>query len=173
MSTAMTTAPMPDRELLASIAAAVFESPDLADVELVRILIRREHGAYVVDATIDCEGGVGTALCESIGRRIGRRIDDARPDLEYRIEVASAGLDRPLLTPEHFRRFAGKQARIITMLRIGNRTEFQGSIGSTTDDAVEIHDPHAGDVLVPYAAIKRANLVYEPSEDLKRSHRHK
>jgi hypothetical protein len=33
---------------------------------------------------------------------------------------------------------------------------------------VTIRDPHAGPTPIPFAAIKRAHLIYDPSTDLKK-----
>jgi ribosome maturation factor RimP len=138
------------------------------DVEVLRTTVRRENRAHVLSLVIDREGGVDTDLCEAISRYLIRRIDALDPLADYRVEVASAGLERPLLTPSHYRRFRGKVAKVVTSLHIGNRIEFTGPIDVVTEDAVTILDPHAGPTPIPYAAIKRAHLVYDPSQDLKR-----
>jgi ribosome maturation factor RimP len=154
---------------LQHVVASIAADPPFADLEVLKTNVRRERGAYVVSLVVDRAGGVDTNDCEIISRHLIRRIDTIAPDLQnYRIEVASAGLDRPLLEASHYRRFSGRIAKVITTLRIANRTEFTGAIGAVTEDAVTIEDPHAGSTPIPYAAIKRANLVYEPSEDLKR-----
>ncbi|MBV8171667.1 MAG: ribosome maturation factor RimP [Candidatus Eremiobacteraeota bacterium] len=143
---------------------------EFADIEVLVSGVRRERGSYVLWMRIDRPGGVDTALCERVARAIDRRAealgDAAGP---YTIEVASAGVDRPLLEPAHYRRFAGREARIITRLRIANRVEFSGAIEDADDARVRIADRYAGSVDIPYAAIKRANLVYHADDDLKRA----
>src|SRR5579864_1489450 len=154
---------------LEAIAAAV--PARFPDVEVLRTTIRREGRARVVSVTVEREGGVDTDLCEAISRYIIGRIEALQPAVdEYRVEVSSAGLERPLLTPAHYRRFRGKIAKVVTSLHIGNRVEFTGPIDLVTDDAVTIVDPHAGPTPIPYPAIKRAHLVYDPSADLKKKH---
>ena len=138
-------------------------------VELVRRLVVRERGAYSVRVTLDREGGVSTELCEAVSKTIARRIDAlSSPPPDYDLEVASAGLDRPLLAPSHFRRFAGRKAKIVTSKPVGNRVEFSGSIVTADESVVVIDDPHAGATAVPHAIIKRAHLIYDASADLKR-----
>lgn len=157
------------RTALEEIAASVPTAPEFHDVEVLRATVGREHRAYVLSLVVDREGGVDSDLCEAISRYLIRRIDALEPPVDdYRVEVASAGLERPLLTPTHYRRFRGKAAKVVTSLRIGNRIEFTGAIDAVTDDAVTILDPHAGPTPIPYAAIKRAHLVYDPSADLKK-----
>jgi ribosome maturation factor RimP len=158
-----------EREALEEIVESVASQPAFRGVEVLKSFVRREHRAYVLGMLIDREGGVDTDLCEAISRYLLRRAEElATPGGDYRVEVASAGLDRPLLTPAHFRRFAGQRAKVITSLRIGNRIEFEGPIGEVGTDAVTILDKHAGPSPIPYAAMKRANLVYDPTEDLKK-----
>ena len=145
----------------------------LPDIEIVRCTIVREHGTWVVRVVVDREGGVSIDLCEDINRRLAQRIDEMGQGApEYQIEVESAGLERPLVTPAHYRRFAGKQAKVVTSQPLANRVEFTGSIVAADDIAVVIDDPHAGATAVPYAIIKHARLVYDPRSDFKRSRQH-
>ena len=138
-------------------------------IERLKAVVRRERGTYVLAATVDRERGVDTDLCEQLTRYIERRVDSLSPPIgSYTIEVSSAGLDRPLLTPAHFARFTGQPARIITHLKVANRVEFSGPIESADEAKVTLADRYAGRVEIPYEAIKRAHLVYEPAQDLKR-----
>jgi ribosome maturation factor RimP len=159
------------RTALEEIAAAVPSVTAFHDVEVLKTTVLKEHGAYVVSLMIDREGGVDIDLCEAISKYLIRRMDALDPPVDYRVEVASAGLERPLLAPSHYRRFRGKAAKVVTSLHIGNRVEFTGPIDAVTDDAVTILDPHAGPTPIPYAAIKRAHLVYDPATDLKKKKR--
>lgn len=151
-------------EILVDIAIA-----DFAGVELVRRLVVREHGGFSVRVMLDREGGVSTQLCEAVSKAIARSIDAlSTPAPDYDLEVASAGLDRPLYTPAQFRRFAGRKAKVVTSKPVGNRVEFSGPIVTADDTAVVIDDAHAGATPVPHAVIKRANLIYDASTDFKR-----
>jgi ribosome maturation factor RimP len=155
-------------ERLESVLAAV--RTEFPDVEVLSSGVRRERGAFALWMTIDREGGVDTVVCERISRAIDRHAEALGDSVgSYTIEVASAGVDRPLLLPEHYRRFAGSEARIITRLRIANRVEFSGTIEEADAAKVRIADRYAGMVDIPYAAIKRANLAYDPASDLKRA----
>jgi len=156
-------------ERLEAILHAVAEH--FKDVEVLKTVARREGRAYALSVTVDRDGGVDTELCERITRFIDQRVEAEKFDTPlgpYTIEVGSAGLDRPLLTPAHYRRFAGREARIITSLRVYNRVEFTWKIEAADEDKVTLEDRYAGRVDVPYAAIKRANLVYDPADDLRR-----
>ena len=160
------------RTALLDIAASVASAPEFFGIEVLKAVVRRENRALVVSLIVDREDGVDTDLCEAISRYLIRRIDALdQPPADYRVEVASAGLERPLLSPAHYRRFRGKDAKVVTSLHIGNRIEFSGPIGTVTDEAVTILDPHAGPTPIPYAAIKRAHLIYDPVQDFKKKKR--
>ncbi len=152
-----------------SICERVAEAPEFHGLEVLKCLVRKERRTFFVSMTIDREGGVDSNLCEAVSRYIERRIDALPPPAPlFALEVASAGLARPLLRPEHYRRFRGRMINLITTLRIKNRTEFTGTIAAVDDNSVTVDDKYAGSTPIPYPVIKRANLVYDPREDLKK-----
>lgn len=152
-----------------AICQRVTSVPEFRDLEILKWAVHKEHRTFHVSLTIDREGGVDSNLCETVSRYIENRIEELPPPAPlFTLEVASAGLARPLLRPEHYRRFQGRAINVITTLRIRNRTEFTGEIAQADDDVVTINDKYAGVTPLPYAAIKRANLVYDPRTDLKR-----
>jgi ribosome maturation factor RimP len=143
--------------------------PGFRDIEVLKCSVHKEHRVYHISITIDRESGVDSNLCEAVSRYVENRIEEMPPPLPlFQLEVASAGLARPLLRPEHFMRFRGREINVITTLRIKNRVEFTGPISAADDVAVTVEDKYAGLTPLPYAAIKRANLVYDPRVDLKR-----
>jgi ribosome maturation factor RimP len=142
---------------------------EFTSIEILKASVHRERGEYVLSLQIDREDGVDTTLCEQVSRIIDLRAEALGSSIgPYSIEVASAGLDRPLLNAEHFRRFIGREARIITRFPIAKRVEFTGRIESSDGVSVRLADRYAGAVDIPHQAIKKAHLTYEPSEDLHR-----
>jgi ribosome maturation factor RimP len=155
-----------------AICRGLTDAPSFADLELLRCTVRRERDAFVISLVIDREGGVDANLCEAVSRYVERRIEALPPPIPlFTLEVASAGVERPLVRPEHYRRFRNRIVRVITTLRIRNRTEFLGAIEESDDNAVVIRDRYAGPTPIPYAAIKRATLYYDPRWDLERKQR--
>jgi ribosome maturation factor RimP len=152
-----------------SICQRITAVAEFRDLEVLKCIVHREHRVFHVSLTIDREGGVDSDMCEAVSRYIEARIDALPPPVPlFTLEVGSAGLERPLLRPEHYRRFIGKAINVITTLRIKNRTEFTGEIVEADDNAVTLNDKYAGMTPLPYAAIKRAHLVYDPRTDLSR-----
>ena len=92
-----------------------------------------------LEITIDRESGVDSNLCEAVSRYVENRIEELPPPVPlFQLEVASAGLARPLLRPEHFARFRGREINVITTLRIKNRVEFTGPISHADGTAVRM-----------------------------------
>ena len=62
---------------------------------------------------IDTDAGVGLEDCERVSRAVGALLDvrDAIPG-EYRLEVSSPGLERPLRTAAHFSAVRGQRVRL-------------------------------------------------------------
>ena len=152
-----------------AICERMIQLPEFRDVEVLKSNVLKQHRVYYVSIIIDRESGVDSNLCEAVSRYVENRIEELPPPVPlFQLEVASAGLARPLLRPEHFARFQGREINVITTLRIKNRVEFTGPIAHADGTAVTVNDKYAGPTPLPYAAIKRANLVYDPREDLKR-----
>lgn len=61
----------------------------------------------------DGEKYIGTEDCEKTSRYLSEKLDESDPiEQNYYLEVSSPGLDRPLLKPEHYERYLGKEVEI-------------------------------------------------------------
>lgn len=98
---------------------------------------------------IDAPGGVLVEDCERVSRYVSGVLDVEDPvPGQYALEVSSPGLDRPLVRPEHFRRFAGHEVQVETRQPHDGRRRFRGVLvdehdGRITlrceDQTVELH----------------------------------
>lgn len=123
---------------LASLRAAFEPAVESLGYELVHLEWAAAGGGRVLRVTIDAPGGIRVDDCEAVSRRL-----DALPGADgalqsaAHLEVSSPGLDRPLVTPAHFRRFTGSRARIV--LRApdgGGRRRFCGALVEAGDSGV-------------------------------------
>jgi len=73
----------------------------------------------------------------------------------YTLEVSSPGIERPLRTPEHFRRFLGREVVGRTNPGAPGDRRFEGVLEAADDDGVVV----AGRRL-PYADIERARTRF-------------
>jgi len=76
----------------------------------------------------------------------------------YSLEVSSPGLDRPLRTEAHFRRYVGHEARISLARPTDGRRRFKGEIVSAADGSVTVEVDGARYDL-PVADVESAQLV--------------
>ena len=79
-----------------------------------------------------------------------------RDDLN--LEISSPGLERPLVKPEHFRRFQGRLCRIQTGAPINGQKRFKGWIGTSTEEAVTLEEDGVLKT-IPLEAIQKARLA--------------
>ncbi|MAA75544.1 MAG: ribosome maturation factor RimP [Salinisphaeraceae bacterium] len=113
---------------------------------------------------IDAPEGITLEDCERVSRELSAALDVEDPiSGAFDLEVSSPGLDRPLVTAEHFRRFAGEQARFTLFAPIEGKRKFAAVIVAVDDNEVEVHVD--GDRLqIAYSAIAKARLVPDFSQ---------
>lgn len=124
----------------------------------VEVLLAEEVGGTTLRVFIDHPDGVSLELCE----RVTGHLAELRN--AHALEVSSPGPERPLSRPEHFRRFLGRHARIRTRGPLtghaGEQRSVTGELVGAGDSDVTLAAPE-GIVSIPYAEIRRSNLVGE------------
>lgn len=136
--------------------------PSLRDLgyELVRVMLRgRERPTLEVMAERLDRAPMTVDDCAEISRAVSALLDveDPLPG-SYVLEVTSPGLDRPLVKPDDYVRFAGLEARIETVAPIDGRRRFKGRLAGLEGDAVRL-DAGGTPVALPLSAIRKAKLV--------------
>jgi ribosome maturation factor RimP len=149
-----------ERELDALAHDALFPG-----LEVVAHHVRPGRGATELSVAIDCPGGADLSLCERVAARITANL--AAIDAAYTLEVESAGLERPLTRPADYERFVGERARIVTSLTVNGGKTHRGILRGLRGEAVVV-ETEQGELLLPTATIKAANLEYDPRADLRR-----
>ena len=108
---------------------------------------RRDDSAMTVDD------------CATVSHSVSALLDVADPiSSSYVLEVSSPGIDRPLVRPEDYQRFAGFEAKLELSAPRDGRRRFRGRILGLEGEAVKL-DLGAEAVLLPLGAIARARLV--------------
>jgi len=120
----------------------------------VEVLACEKIGAEKLRLTIDHPGGVDLALCERVTGHLREVL------VHYGLEVSSPGPQRPLVKPEHFRRFLGRRARVRTREPRDGHKSFTGELLGATEQEVTVA-ADSGVVTIPYSEINRSNLVRE------------
>jgi ribosome maturation factor RimP len=90
------------------------------------------------------EGTMEVEDCARLSRAISAALDVEDPiEREYRLEVSSPGIDRPLTELQDFVRWAGYEARLETTEMIDGRKRFKGTLAGVegTEVLIETDDP--------------------------------
>jgi ribosome maturation factor RimP len=133
----------------------------------VEVLLAEVLGGRSLRVFIDHPDGVTLALCE----RVTLQLTDLRE--RYSLEVSSPGSERPLTKPAHFRRFVGRRARVRTRHPRARAVEgerrpgearalksFTGELVGASEEEIMLA-ADGGIIAIPYAEIRRSNLVEE------------
>jgi ribosome maturation factor RimP len=136
--------------------------------ELVLLEFSAHRGSALVRLFIDAPGHVTLGDCERVSREVEGLLDVEDPiPQNYRLEVSSPGLDRPLVKPAHFERFVGEVARVQLLVpQASGRRKFQGVLRGMKDGRVVLETADAGTVELALADIERARLVPDYEKEL-------
>lgn len=127
-------------------------------IEIVTLEIVGAKKSPTIRVYIDTEHGVGFDELSSAQSWINDIMDQIDPfPGAYMLEVSSPGIDRPLRTLEHFRRFRGSTAVIKTVSPVEGRSNFTGVIEEVTDDTITLTCENAS-YAIPFKTIKKANI---------------
>ena len=148
------------RQELADLVRPTLESEGF---ELVECSVSRTPRSQTFRFAIDREEGVQIAGCERVSRLVAGLLD-ANPMLRgtYHLEVSSAGMNRPIWSPDHFRRFRAEQVRVEVIGPTDGPRFLVGRIGPVEGSAVVLLLDSGEERRVPFAAIQRANLQIDP-----------
>lgn len=92
---------------------------------------------------IDKKGGVSIDDCVDLTHAITKPLDDADPiSQSYLLEVSSPGIERELITAEHFNKFIGSRVMIRLIRPIEKVRDFAGKLVSydNGDITIELQD---------------------------------
>ncbi|WP_242147918.1 ribosome maturation protein RimP [Sphingomonas sp. BAUL-RG-20F-R05-02] len=104
--------------------------------------------------------------CAELSRRISERMDEPEAegrDLineEYRLEVSSPGIDRPLTRLQDFADWAGHDARVVLAQPVEGRKQITGPIKGVDGDRITIEVRKQGDMTIGFADVGDAKLVF-------------
>ncbi len=132
---------------------------------LVLVRIMGGQGPIVEIMAERPDGSMSIEDCKTVSQNLSPVLDVHDPlPTSYRLQISSPGIDRPLVRPADFDRWAGYEARIETRELIDGRRRFRGLLEGFEDGEVRIEvdlGKEAGvQVLgLPLALISEAKLV--------------
>ena len=146
---------------------AAIATPVLAGMgyRLVRVRVSAAQGCTVQIMAERPDGSMVIEDCEAASRALSPVFDVEDPiDREYRLEVSSPGIDRPLVRRSDFERHAGHEAKIEMAFAQDGRKRFRGILTGVEGEAAKLRRKDAAegepaDVLLPIADMAEARLV--------------
>lgn len=149
----------PQELKIAQIVAPVIEDLGFA---LYCVKIIGEDGGTIVQIMAEdpTTKRLGIDDCAKISRAVSAIMDVEDPIRSaYRLEVSSPGIDRLLITPDHFVRYRGFEAKLETDTPNENgQKRFRGVLDGMNDDLV-VMTLDTGAVEIPFNRINKAKLV--------------
>lgn len=128
--------------------------------ELVRVVVTgRDRPTLQIMAERKDRKAMRVEDCENLSRALSAKLDVEDPIAsQYVLEVSSPGIDRPLVRPADFDRFAGHVAKVETRAPLDGRKRFSGRLAGVADGRVRI-ETQEGTAEVPLGEIARAKLL--------------
>ena len=128
--------------------------------ELVDVELAGSHHNPILRVYIDSPVGVNVDDCARVSRQLSALLDveDPLPG-QYTLEVSSPGVDRPLVTPDDFKRFVGETIKVKMHVPLaGGRRNFSGRLVDVAADhvVVEVDKEHFD---LAFDSMERARLV--------------
>ena len=150
--------------VIADLAEPVLEE---LGFRLVRVKVSGRDGGTVQIMAERPTGEMTVEDCATISRRLSPVLDayDPMPG-QYRLEVSSPGIDRPLVRPSDFAWWAGHEAKVELKELVDGRKRFRGVIEGVEDDEARLRIELEGKaelvtIGLPFSLINEAKLVVD------------
>ncbi|MDR1496301.1 MAG: ribosome maturation factor RimP [Clostridiales Family XIII bacterium] len=128
---------------------------ELWNVEFVKSGSGRDLNVYV-----DGRDGMSTDDCEFVSRYLEARLDEeSLIEGAYCLVVSSPGMDRPLLTDEHFERYRGAPVDVSLYKGVDGRKTYSGVLGERTADTLTLLGENGGrEIELPREYVSKVRL---------------
>jgi ribosome maturation factor RimP len=137
---------------------------DALGFDLVELRRGGSRSRPTLDLRIDRRDGEPVTVddCARASRAVEARLDAG--DLvgeRYVLEVSSPGVERPLLKPDDWRRFAGRRAKVLSTA-LGGRVEVEilGVEGDAGAEVAVVRTERGEEQRVPLAEVREARLAF-------------
>ena len=133
------------------------KSINLIGYELMEIECSPNKRGLKIVTFIDHSDGITMDDCVKATKVIAP-ILELKEDDDYLLEVSSPGLNRKLITKEHFDRFMGQTVKVKLKNKAGDRRNFKGQLKSRNGNKIEITEDNK-DILIDIDLIDICRIV--------------
>jgi len=126
--------------------------------ELWGLNIGQQNNSIKLTLYIDSKSGINIDDCEKVSNQVTHILDiENICNGDYILEVSSPGLDRVLMTKEHFAKYINKKVKLKLKWLVKNRKNIVGMIKDVNNNFVVINDKN--DIYeIEYDSIDNARL---------------
>ena len=149
-------------ETIAEIAEAFLknEGLELYNVEFVKEGKDWFLRVYIDKLSDDTEEYVSTDECEKVSRFLSNELDRLDPiEQNYYLEVSSPGMDRQLIEPKHYAKYAGKLVEVKLYRGVTGKKLYEGVLVGLIDNKVVIKDENENELAFDVDQVAKTNLA--------------
>lgn len=138
-------------------------------LEVVEVILTSQHRSRVLSVVLErVDGLVSLDEISDVSEEISRALDIEDPiPGRYTLEVSSAGIERPLVKPAHYKRFQGSTITVRCVKPIEGRRNFQGILTAAGGESFVMRLEDETSVEIPYSNVARTRLVADWEAELK------
>ncbi len=130
------------REIVAPFAKEL--GLDIWDIRFVK-----EGTDWYLRIFIDKDGGISIDDCVDLTHAVTKPLDEADPiSQSYLLEVSSPGVERELVSDEHFEKFIGADIMLRLIRPIDKVRDFKGKLASYDNGTIKLELPDGSDMEV-------------------------
>ncbi len=129
-------------------------------LELVHVEFLPKGKTAILRLYIDKPGGVNVDDCQRASRHLSLLLEvEDFIDQQYILEVSSPGIERPLFKAGDYRRFSGREIRLLACEKVEGRRKFTGLLKGISEGVVTL-ECQGSSYRIPLEKVKKANLVH-------------
>jgi ribosome maturation factor RimP len=126
---------------------------------VIQVGLRGDRGAALLQVFIDSLEPVTIDRCSQVSRALAGALgqEDLLPP-NYRLEVSTPGVDRPLDYPWQYPKHKGRMVRLAVREGDATRT-VEGILAESDDEGIELAFPDGSRTRFPFSAIAKATIL--------------
>ena len=118
----------------------------------LRVYIDKAQGAEEEYLSID--------ECEKVSRYLSEILDEKNPiEQNYYLEVSSPGLDRELITEDHYNRYIGSQVDMKLYKALDGKKELHGCLAEVNPEDYVIEEENGNKITIEKSQVARTKLA--------------
>jgi len=149
---------MANKDIVKTVRALLDERLPELGYELWNVEYVKAGKDFNLNVYIDKEGGISTDDCEAVSRFLSAKLDELELiDDSYYLIVSSPGLDRPLLTDEHYKRYKGTEVDVSLYKSVNGTKKLSGTL-AYRDEAELVLIIDGAELAIPRETVSKVKL---------------